>query len=100
MLGVAGFTGRGSATISELAEFLQERHHSVVELVERAAQNGFILRTQDLVDRRVVNVSLTEEGERILSELTTLHHEEAKRVRGLWNTCEFPAMPRKGKNKN
>jgi DNA-binding MarR family transcriptional regulator len=92
LLGIAGFTGRGSATITELAEFLQERHHSVVELVERAAQSGLILRTHDTVDRRVVNVSLTGEGERVLSELATLHHEEAERLRGLWNTREFPAM--------
>jgi DNA-binding MarR family transcriptional regulator len=99
MLGVAGFTGRGSATISELAEFLQERHHSVVELTERAVQKGLILRTQDVVDRRVVNVALTEEGERILSGLTRLHHDEAKRIRGLWDTCEFPAMRTKGTDK-
>src|SRR5579884_1043720 len=30
LLGVAGFTGRGWATITELAEFLQERHNAVV----------------------------------------------------------------------
>ena len=42
MLGIAGYTGRGSATVSELAEFLQERHNSVVGLVERAAQRGLV----------------------------------------------------------
>src|SRR5438552_7094912 len=40
MLGVAGYTGRGWATISELAEFLQERHNAVVGLVKRAARRG------------------------------------------------------------
>jgi DNA-binding MarR family transcriptional regulator len=91
MLGVEGFTGRGSATISELAEFLQERHHSVVGLVERAVQSGLVIRTQDAADRRVVNVSLTPEGREILSELTSMHYEEAKRLRSLWQTCELPA---------
>jgi DNA-binding MarR family transcriptional regulator len=90
MLGVQGFTGRGSATISELAEFLQERHHSVVGLVERAVHNGLVMRTQDVADRRVVNVSLTPEGQRILAELTSMHYEEAKRLRGLWQNCELP----------
>jgi DNA-binding MarR family transcriptional regulator len=90
MLGVEGFTGRGSATISELAEFLQERHHSVVGLVERAVHSGLVARTQDAADRRVVNVSLTPEGHRILAELTSMHYEEAKRLRGLWQTCELP----------
>lgn len=90
MLGVDGFTGRGSATISELAEFLQERHHSVVGLVERAVHSGLVVRTQDAADRRVVNVSLTPHGQRILAELTSIHYEEAKRLRGLWQNCELP----------
>jgi DNA-binding MarR family transcriptional regulator len=93
MLGVEGFTGRGSATISELAEFLQERHHSVVGLVERAVHSGLVVRTQDASDRRVVNVSLTPQGQRILAELTGMHYEEAKRLRGLWQTCELPVLP-------
>jgi hypothetical protein len=36
LLGVAGYTGRAWATITELAEFLQERHNAVVGLVQRA----------------------------------------------------------------
>lgn len=96
MLGVQGFTGRGSATISELAEFLQERHHSVVGLVERAVQGGLVVRTHDAGDRRVVNVSLTRKGENVLLKLTRLHYEEAKRLRGLWQTCELPAAPAAG----
>lgn len=99
MLGVLGFTGRGSATISELAEFLQERHHSVVGLVERAEQNGLILRTHDKSDRRVVNVTLTQSGQKVLSELTRMHYEEAKRLRSLWETCELPAAPSKSRGK-
>lgn len=91
MLGVQGFTGRGAATIYELAEFLQERHHSVVGLVERAVESGLVARTQDAADRRVVNVSLTPNGRKILLKLTRLHYDEAKRLRGLWQTCELPA---------
>ena len=81
MLGVAGFTGRGSATVSELAEFLQERPHSVVGLIERAVQHGLVRRAQDETDRRVVNVSLTAEGKRLLSGLMGLHREAASAFR-------------------
>lgn len=91
MLGVQGFTGRGAATISELAEFFQERHHSVVTLVERAVQSGLVVRAQDLADRRVVNVSLTGAGRKILLKLTRLHYDEAKQLRELWQTCELPS---------
>lgn len=94
MLGVQGYTGRGSATISELAEFLQERHHSVVGLVERAVQSGLVVRAQDLADRRVVNVLLTPAGRKILLKLTRLHYQEAKELRGLRQTCELPSRHR------
>jgi DNA-binding MarR family transcriptional regulator len=80
MLGVAGYTGHGSATVSELAEFLQERNHSVAGLIERAVQHGIVSRAQDKTDRRVVNVSLTASGKEILSKLSRLHQEEARRI--------------------
>ncbi|HEX3939924.1 MAG TPA: MarR family transcriptional regulator [Acidobacteriaceae bacterium] len=81
LLGIAGHPGRGSATVSELAEFLQERHHSVVGLIERAAQNGLVQRTQDTEDRRIVIVSLTRRGASLLARLSQLHHQEVQRVR-------------------
>jgi DNA-binding MarR family transcriptional regulator len=79
MLGVAGFTGRGWATISELAEFLQERHNAVVGLVERARRRGLVSKEVIALDRRSVRVQLTPEGERILSDLAALHRKELGR---------------------
>ncbi|MGB7171794.1 MAG: MarR family transcriptional regulator [Acidobacteriaceae bacterium] len=81
MLGVAGFTGRGSATISELAEFLQGRVHSVVGLVERAEQRGLVRAKKSQTDRRVVVVSLTPRGALILSKLAQIHHQEARNLK-------------------
>jgi DNA-binding MarR family transcriptional regulator len=81
MLGVAGFTGSGSASIREIAEFLQEKHNSVVGLVDRAVESGLVKRTEDAADRRVVVVSLTERGEGILSRLSVLHRAEIKLLR-------------------
>lgn len=83
LLGVAGFNGHGSATISELAEFLQGRLHSVVGLVERAEQSGLVRTTKSKTDRRVVVVSLTRRGEGILSRLSAIHHEQAQELRAL-----------------
>jgi DNA-binding MarR family transcriptional regulator len=94
LLGVLGFSGRASASVTELAEFLQERHHSVVGLVERAEQGGLVRRTQDAADRRVVNVTLTAKGKRVLLRLTRKHYEETRRLRGLWESCELSRGPR------
>lgn len=81
MLGIAGFTGSGTATISELAEFLQERHHSVVGLIDRAVLRGLVRRETDTSDRRVVVISLTARGRSILERLSLQHREEVNRLR-------------------
>ena len=81
LLGIAGYTGRGWATVSELAEFLQQRHNAVVGLVERAAQKGLVRKEQGARDRRFVRVLLTPQGEAVLAKLTELHRDELARVR-------------------
>jgi DNA-binding MarR family transcriptional regulator len=81
MLGIAGFTGSGKATVSELAEFLQERHHSVVGLIDRAVLSGLVRRESDPSDRRVVVVSLTSRGRGILKKLSVRHRDELNRLR-------------------
>ena len=81
LLGIAGYTGRGWATISELAEFLQERHNAVVGLVERAARKGLVEKEPGARDRRYVRVKLTPQGRKILATLTELHRDELARVR-------------------
>jgi DNA-binding MarR family transcriptional regulator len=80
MLGIAGFTEDGSATISDLAEFLQERNNSVVGLVERAAERGLVRRRSGQQDRRQVVVTLTARGKEILATLARLHRDEARRL--------------------
>jgi len=80
LLGVAGYTGRGWATISELAEFLQERHNAVVGLVQRACRKGLVHKDQRGRDRRFVRVRLTGQGTTALNSLAHLHLEELKRI--------------------
>jgi DNA-binding MarR family transcriptional regulator len=92
LLGIQGFSEHGQASVGQLAEFLEERHHSVVGLVERARKSGLVRRAQDAADRRVVNVTLTARGKRVLLRLTRMHYEEARKLRGLWKTCELPRV--------
>jgi DNA-binding MarR family transcriptional regulator len=80
LLGIAGYTGRGWATISELAEFLQERHNAVVGLVQRACRKGLVRKAQSGRDRRFVRVRLTRQGAVALNSLAQLHLEELKRI--------------------
>jgi DNA-binding MarR family transcriptional regulator len=81
LLGVAGYTGRGWATISELAEFLQERHNAVVGLVGRASRRGLVRKAVIARDHRVVRVELTPAGKQLLLRLAELHRKEVGRFR-------------------
>ena len=81
MLGAAGFTGQGRATISELAECLQMRHNAVVALVGRAARAGLVQKRRPTGDRRMVRVEVTARGRRILHVLTRVHRRELARFR-------------------
>ncbi|HEV2245295.1 MAG TPA: MarR family transcriptional regulator [Terriglobia bacterium] len=81
LLGIAGFTGRGWATIGELAEFLQERHNAVVGLVQRAERHGLVRKSRSESDHRIVQVFILPEGERLLNRLTELHQREIRKLR-------------------
>ena len=78
LLGVAGYTGRDWATISELAEFLQGRHNAVVGLVQRAAERGLVRKIQGEKDRRFVKVHLTRKGFAILDEISRMNIAELR----------------------
>jgi DNA-binding MarR family transcriptional regulator len=60
-------------TLTELAETLLLRHHSVVGLVDRAALAGFVARVRDERRPTHVHVQLTEEGAQRLEALSVLH---------------------------
>jgi DNA-binding MarR family transcriptional regulator len=80
MLALKGFPGRDWAVVRELADRLQLRHHSVVELVDRAQAQGLVDRTADPDDARAVRVVLTDRGEELLGRLSALHRDELRRM--------------------
>jgi DNA-binding MarR family transcriptional regulator len=80
LLALKGFPGREWATVRELAERLQLRHHSVVELVDRAQAQGLVDRAEHPEDARAVRVVPTGQGQRMLGELAALHRDELRRM--------------------
>jgi DNA-binding MarR family transcriptional regulator len=93
MLALKGFPGRDWAVVRELADRLQLRHHSVVELVNRAQTQGLVDRTNDPDDARAVRVILTDQGEQLLGRLSALHRDELRRMDAAlalphWHTSE------------
>jgi DNA-binding MarR family transcriptional regulator len=83
MLQIKGFPGRDWATIGELAERLQAKHHGVVALVSRCESLGLVQRQASTSDLRRVEIRLTTEGERCASRLARLHRDELASLQGL-----------------
>lgn len=69
LLQVKGLQGRRPPTVGVLADRLQLRHHSTVELVDRLVRRGMVARRRDTRDRREVMVGLRPAGEAVLRKL-------------------------------
>ena len=80
LLAIKGFPERDRMTIGELAERLQIKHHSAVELAGRLVANGLAARAPDSADRRQVYLTLTPHGEAVLGQLTAAHRDELRRL--------------------
>ncbi len=85
LLAIKGFYGDHRPTITDLAEVLQLRHHSAVELVQRANAAGLVEATPDPDDARRQLVRLTSAGEAILASLSLTHRDELRRFRAEMN---------------
>ncbi|HEY7358437.1 MAG TPA: MarR family winged helix-turn-helix transcriptional regulator [Ktedonobacterales bacterium] len=81
LLAIKGFPGRESVTISELAERLQMRQHSMVGLIDRIEAQGLVRREAGTTDRRHVYVCLTPAGEALLHKLALIHRQELRGMR-------------------
>lgn len=76
LLQIKGYPDREQATVTELAERLQAKHHGVVALITRCESLGLVERRVDGQDRRRVLVRLTDKGEKRLERLAELHRSE------------------------
>lgn len=92
LLQISGFPGRDWATISELAERLQAKHHGVVSLISRCEALGWVTRRPHAKDKRVVEVRLTAQGQRTVARLAQMHRDELASVRGKF-FVPVPGLP-------
>lgn len=70
LLAIKGLPEGRKATVGEIAERLQLRHHSTVELIDRLVKRGLVERHRDDEDQRRVIVSLTIQGEELLQVIS------------------------------
>jgi DNA-binding MarR family transcriptional regulator len=93
MLQIKGFPDRDWATVGELAERLQAKHHGVVSLISRCESNGLVQRSVSEDDRRCVEVKLTQKGEQCLERLALLHRAELRSLKGSFFVPDLSTDP-------
>ena len=93
LVAIKGHPGDTAPTVGDLADYLMLRHHSAVELVNRAEAAGFVRRSPDGEDARVVRVELTENGDRLVTELTEAHLAELRKLAGALNDLVAGSAP-------
>ncbi len=104
LLAVRGHEDPRGPTVGDLSEYLLLRHHSVVELIDRAVAAGLVRRRPDPDDRRVVRVRPTPHGNAVLRRLSRAHLAELARLvptldalwAGLEPTTHLPPGSREG----
>ena len=88
LVAIRGHADESAPTIGDVADALLLRHHSAVELVQRAEMAGLVTRVPDPDDGRLVRLALSRRGRTALERLSALHMEEierlADRFRPIW----------------
>jgi DNA-binding MarR family transcriptional regulator len=99
LLAIKGLPDGIRPTVRAISSRMCLRHHSTVELINRLAERGVIVRRPSHQDRREVLVELTPLGEQILAKLSLLHWEElqvagpalAEAIQGILQHSNQPA---------
>lgn len=80
MLVLRGCPDDKRVTINDLAQQLLIKHNSAVELVDRLAREGLVVRKPSSADRRKVELRLTARGRQVLAKLAAMHRTELERI--------------------
>lgn len=91
LVAIKGHPASTPPTVGDLAGYLMLRHHSAVELIDRAEAAGLVRRIPDPDDARVVRVELTAKGDTLVISLTAAHLEELRKLAAVLN--ELNAAP-------
>lgn len=80
LLSIRGHRDEKGPTVGEVAECLLIRHHSAVELIDRAEAAGLVKRRQDPDDQRVIRLTLTRSGATKLEGISAANLAELSRL--------------------
>lgn len=83
---------RGPARAADIAEFFDNAPRTVTEAIDGLERDGLVVRTADARDRRVKQVSITDEGRRVIGETEPLRQDLIEGVFGVLSGDERERM--------
>lgn len=76
LLAVRGHRGTEPPSVTELAQALQRRRHTIVELIDRAREHDLVRSEADPTDARRRLITLTPRGREVIEHLSAVHRRE------------------------
>ncbi|KJR96283.1 MAG: hypothetical protein VR68_14640 [Peptococcaceae bacterium BRH_c4a] len=67
--------GKGSSTVSEMAEYLGVSLSAITSMADRLVKTGYVSRKRSEHDRRLVWLELTDTGREVMEETTSRRRE-------------------------
>lgn len=79
---------RGPARAADIADYFDNAPRTITEAIDGLERDGLVVRTPDAHDRRVKQVSITEEGRRVIGETEPLRQELIDSIFGVLASSE------------
>jgi DNA-binding MarR family transcriptional regulator len=70
----------GTMIHSALAAWMFKEPHSITKLIERLKRDELVVTVRDTIDKRAINIEITDKGRKLLRETVPLAREVAERV--------------------
>jgi DNA-binding MarR family transcriptional regulator len=80
LLAIRGASDPDKVTVGYLAERMQLKPHSAVGLIDRLSAKKLVRRRPDALDKRIVHLALTAQGNQLIALLSAAHQEELRRL--------------------
>lgn len=77
---ILGIGKNGTMTMNALSEWMSLATSTMTRIVDNLVRDGYVARAQDPRDRRVVRVSLTEEGEKLFQMILEVYHQYHRKI--------------------
>lgn len=77
---ILGIGKKGKMTMHALSEWMSLATSTMTRIVDNLVRDGYIERSHDPQDRRVVQVSLTEKGGQLFQAIKEIYHEYHRRI--------------------